>query len=32
MLEEVDISGIALPEEDVCCKALEDLFQNHPSI
>ena len=31
-LEVVDISGIALPEEDACCKALEDLFRNHPSI
>jgi hypothetical protein len=31
-LEVVDISGIALPEDDKCCKALEDLFQNHPSI
>ena len=31
-LEVVDISGIALPEEDTCCKALESLFQNHPSI
>ena len=31
-LQVVDISGIALPEEDACCKALECLFQNHPSI
>ena len=31
-LEIVDISGITLPEDDTCCKALEDLFQNHPSI
>ena len=32
MLEVVDISGMALPEDDRCCKALEDLFQNHLSI
>ena len=31
-LDVVDISGIALPDEDTCCKVLEDLFQNHPSI
>ena len=31
-LEVVDISDIALPEDSECCKALEDLFQNHPSI
>ena len=31
-LEVINISGIALPEDDTCCKALEDLFQNHPSI
>ena len=31
-LEVVNISGIALPEEDICCKALEDLFQSHSSI
>ena len=31
-LEVVNISGIALPEEDTCCKVLEDLFQNHSLI
>ena len=31
-LEVVNISDIALPDDNECCKALEDLFQNHPSI
>ena len=32
VLDVVNISGIVLPDEETCCKVLEDFFKNHPSL